>query len=433
MASTTPWRKQPYLDVYRNHHGLVSHKWTQFPFIYDLILQARIEAGRPLTLLEIGVQNGGSLEIWKKYLPPGSEIHGMDINLACLTLKFSDGIQFHLGSATDLEFVNAIFRDTRFDVVLDDGSHMQGDIVSTFLNLFKKLKPGGVYIVEDLQTSYWLEYGGALGRHDSAIEFFKRMVDGINGDYSTGQAPKAGTDAIPFLSLYREEVASIAFYDSVCAITRYHAPKRERFAMVAAGENANVASLPPEQTVENRAPQLAVAQAVFTGEDAPSDPVSEFERLLGRGIEAVHRDCLEQAAAIFSELLYRYPQDPLPPAWMAIVCAGFGLADGAQDFISQAQTLAPERADLKAALGETFLKAGNPELGAQYLRDALANQPDLWAAYPALAQSLFETGNDDEAIAVLESAVAAIPPAQAAIRQTLVEMLPGNGEIESPQ
>src|SRR5215510_14899693 len=99
IRASQVWKRQSYYDVYRNHQEYAGHKWTHYPFVYDQIFDRYLDAGKPLCLLEIGVQNGGSLEIWKKYLPPGSEIHGIDINTKCLELVFSDDIHFHLGSA----------------------------------------------------------------------------------------------------------------------------------------------------------------------------------------------------------------------------------------------------------------------------------------------------------------------------------------------
>ena len=58
--------------------------------------------------------------------------------------------------------MNKTFKDIEFDIILDDGSHIQKDIIETFKNMFKKLKPGGAYMAEDLHSSYvgWL--GGGL-------------------------------------------------------------------------------------------------------------------------------------------------------------------------------------------------------------------------------------------------------------------------------
>src|SRR5206468_3414241 len=72
------------VDTFLGHDGHVSDKWEHYLAIYELEL-ARFGAN-PIHLLEIGVQNGGSLEIWAKYLPTGSSIVGLDIDPACASL-----------------------------------------------------------------------------------------------------------------------------------------------------------------------------------------------------------------------------------------------------------------------------------------------------------------------------------------------------------
>jgi ubiquinone/menaquinone biosynthesis C-methylase UbiE len=172
-----------YFEVYKGHTGFVSDKWIHYFSIYDLLFTHIIEAGKPITLLEIGVQNGDSLEIWKKYLPENSRIYGVDIDEKCGELKFSDNISFHLGNASDDDFMNRIFKNIDFDVILNDGSHLSKEVIKTFINMFPKIKPGGIYIVEDLHASYWKSYGGGFRQKKASIEFFKRLIDALNFDY----------------------------------------------------------------------------------------------------------------------------------------------------------------------------------------------------------------------------------------------------------
>jgi len=174
---------KPYLELCREHEGYVSHKWGHYLFIYDILLDRFIRKEKPITLLEIGVQNGGSLEIWGKYLPKGSQIHGIDIDPKCTSLAFENNIHFHLGDASNQECVNTVFQGLEFDVILDDGSHINNDVIKTFTYLFPKLKNGGIYIIEDLHTSYWGNFGGGLRRKRSSIEYFKNLIDIINADY----------------------------------------------------------------------------------------------------------------------------------------------------------------------------------------------------------------------------------------------------------
>ena len=71
----------------------------------------------------------------------------------------------------------------RLDIIIDDGSHMNSHIIDTFKYLFPRLHDDGIYVAEDLQTSYWESYGGnsfCLDRFRSAVNYFKSLLDGLN-------------------------------------------------------------------------------------------------------------------------------------------------------------------------------------------------------------------------------------------------------------
>lgn len=136
---------------------------------------------QPLRLLEIGVggyadreSGGNSLRMWK-YFFPRAEIFSLDIedkrHLA------EERIHIFHGSQSDGEFLERVMAATGpLDIVIDDGSHRSADIIFSFEKLFPCLKPGGHYVVEDTQTSYWPDYGDS----PTAMDYFKKLVDGLN-------------------------------------------------------------------------------------------------------------------------------------------------------------------------------------------------------------------------------------------------------------
>lgn len=313
------WKKQAYFDIYKNIKGYASHKWTHYPFIYDQIFEPYLNLGKPLCLLEIGVQNGGSLETWEKYLPPGSEIHGMDINPKCLELNFDENIHFHPGNAADELFVHKLFSDKSFDVIIDDGSHLCNEVIATFLHLFKKLNPGGVYIIEDLHTSYWEAFGGGLYNKNSSIEFFKQIIDALNAYHIPTKQLLNHADFAPLLELCYSEVASISFFDSICSITRFGKTKSTPFSTMINGnvfkvasensfnnrlndklkdiENARLMYSIPNAPLNQNTPQLVpmAAQGIRFGENLPGEPfqiytaaqASAFQRQWQRRIDYI--------------------------------------------------------------------------------------------------------------------------------------------------
>ena len=92
-----------------------------------------------------------------------------------------NNIFVEIGSQDDPDFLKYVIdKFGPFDMILDDGSHMNSHIIFSFLNLIDSLKSEGVYIVEDSCTSYWEEYEGGFRKSGTAIEFFKNMVDDVN-------------------------------------------------------------------------------------------------------------------------------------------------------------------------------------------------------------------------------------------------------------
>lgn len=169
--------------IYNNHEGKVTDKWSSFLGHYDALFSSfRKEA---VSILEVGVQNGGSLEIWSEYFPNARKIIGCDVDSRCNDLKYDDPrISFVFGNVCDGKVQKSIFDiSSEFDLIIDDGSHASSDIIQTFLDLWPVLKDGGLYIIEDLHCSYWLEYEGGVNNPFSAINFFKNIIDIINFEH----------------------------------------------------------------------------------------------------------------------------------------------------------------------------------------------------------------------------------------------------------
>jgi cephalosporin hydroxylase len=132
-----------------------------------------------LKILEIGVFNGGSLKMWSMFYP-NSNVIGIDINSDCKQYE-DERINIEIGSQVDSDFLKFIINKYGpFDMILDDGSHINKHVIFSFEVLFDAIQSGGVYVVEDSVTSYWKDYGGGKLNPDSMIEYFKRLVDHVN-------------------------------------------------------------------------------------------------------------------------------------------------------------------------------------------------------------------------------------------------------------
>ncbi|WP_163266347.1 glycosyltransferase [Chelativorans alearense] len=214
-------------ELYAEHNGKVSDKWTIYLETYEQLL-SRFR-NRPVRLLEIGVQNGGSLEIWRKYFPKAKVIVGCDINPDCRKLTFgSKKIALIVGDANSDEVEHEILAQSpQFDIIIDDGSHKSSDIVRSFALYFGHLAEGGIYIAEDLHCSYWQEFEGGLYDPYSSMSFFKRLLDILNHEH--WGTPHERVDALAaFANRYSTtfdetllaSIHSVEFVNSVCVLTK---------------------------------------------------------------------------------------------------------------------------------------------------------------------------------------------------------------------
>lgn len=146
----------------------------------------------PIKILEIGVYRGDSLLMWKHYYPK-STIIGIDIDYNCVKYQNEDkDIWIEIGSQNNHLFLNSIIKKWgKFDLIIDDGSHINSDVIFTFKNLIDSLNKSGIYVIEDTSCSYWEEYGGGYRKDGTVIEFFKNLVEDINfnGDFLRNKEP----------------------------------------------------------------------------------------------------------------------------------------------------------------------------------------------------------------------------------------------------
>jgi len=115
---------------------------------YEFFLQCF--RNQPIRLLELGIFQGASLRMWQEYFPH-AEIFGVDIREGCS--QYEDE-RIHI-IQTDLSNVDAVIRlkDIRPQIIIDDASHIVSHQLLALFTLFDVLPSGGVYILEDLETS----------------------------------------------------------------------------------------------------------------------------------------------------------------------------------------------------------------------------------------------------------------------------------------
>lgn len=167
-------------QLHREKTGKVSDKWASYlPYYQSLLAGMQDQA---IDMLEIGVQNGGSLETWSRYFTQAKHIIGCDIDEKCRLLAYDDPrVKVVVGDANaDGVFQEITQCSEGFDLIIDDGSHTSSDILGSFVKYFPVLRPNGVFIIEDTHTLYMNDWGGGILNEQSAYAFFKKLVDVLN-------------------------------------------------------------------------------------------------------------------------------------------------------------------------------------------------------------------------------------------------------------
>jgi hypothetical protein len=214
-------------DAFDEHRAAGSRSITKhenYFGVYDRCLEPFRD--RPITLLEIGVQHGGSIQMWKRFLHPDSTVVGLDIYPACKQYE-EPGIRIFIGDQSDKTFLEEVISQVGpVDVVIDDGSHIPSHQIASFEYLFAEgLAQGGVYVVEDCHTSYWPRYGGGVRRKGTFIEYAKRAIDDFNWWHIEGRrAPKGWLTDI---------LDSVSFHSSVVVL---HKGEMRAFSEVQVGD-----------------------------------------------------------------------------------------------------------------------------------------------------------------------------------------------------
>jgi hypothetical protein len=167
------------LDAFVSNQGNIVHKWHHYIPIYDKYLHPY--KNKAVKILEIGVSQGGSIQMWRKYFGEGATIYGIDIDPDCSRFNNSCG-QIRIGSQVDTKFLDSVVDEMGgLDIVFDDGSHDMRHIPVTLSHLFPALNYGGLYIIEDLHTSYWKRFGGG---YSSKMNFFSFIIEIVHGMHS---------------------------------------------------------------------------------------------------------------------------------------------------------------------------------------------------------------------------------------------------------
>ena len=171
----------------------------------------------PVRVLEIGIggyadpdRGGASLRMWQRYFQRGL-VHGLDISRKSVSGPRIMTIQ---GDQSDAAFLDELGRQLGpFDVIIDDGSHLNDHVQISFHALFPHVRPGGLYVVEDLQTAYWPSWGGHPDAGaGTSMGMLKSFVDGLN--HAEVRDPRGGG------SYTERNISGISFHHNIAFVEK---------------------------------------------------------------------------------------------------------------------------------------------------------------------------------------------------------------------
>ena len=145
-----------------------------FPIYENYLKKFR---NKKINILEIGVESGNSLRIWSDYFSK-AKIIGLDIEKKDFKIKKSE--IFCGGQADENILKKIINKYKKFDVIIDDGSHINSDVIMSFNFLFPYLSENGLYFIEDTQTSYMPNWGGDavnFNNKKTIMNFIRSLAD----------------------------------------------------------------------------------------------------------------------------------------------------------------------------------------------------------------------------------------------------------------
>lgn len=244
------------------------NKMAHYATVYESVFGDR---NRVVRMLEIGVNLGGSLELWRKYFThPGSVIVGIDYNPACLQFEDPENNMFiRIGRQQDPKFLQDVIQEFGpFDIVVDDGSHIPSFTLRSFQHLFLHgLRDHGIYAVEDLHACYHpgnaepfpenSDFAGANDGSPQFIQFVMFLLDVMHAHYRQTPTGEAMDKWEPSNPVYQREfqvplittmLESVQMFNDLVVIRR-GAPELPR--MIRRWSRERMAATRPPADVDN--------------------------------------------------------------------------------------------------------------------------------------------------------------------------------------
>ena len=193
------------LSIYKlfNKSKKYSIKWSSYFQVYEKIFSHY--RNKKIKFVEIGVANGGSLFMWKKYFGKKAKIIGIDLNPKAKKLE-KNGFKIYIGNQSDKKFWKNFYKkEGKVDLILDDGGHKNLQQISTVHHSLPYIKDGGKIVVEDTGTSYVKKEFNNPSKY-SFINYAKNVIDAIHR-----RSPLLKKE----LNFYSKKIFLVEFFESI--------------------------------------------------------------------------------------------------------------------------------------------------------------------------------------------------------------------------
>jgi hypothetical protein len=214
-----------YLSAYQRH-------FERFRFANPVILE--IGCGYPGSEKENRLGMGGSLSLWHEYFGNGSTVIGIDILPDCKQYEdLSSRIHIEIGSQVDQLFLeHVVDKYGPFDIIIDDGSHLDHHMETTFMMLFPYLKNKGVYAVEDLDG--FVESQNSFASNKRFVSFAQDLALRLQ-KYSERISEQERLGLLDYqthcLTPLDCMLKSVNFYRNLCVVEKEFSPRSDQMPM----------------------------------------------------------------------------------------------------------------------------------------------------------------------------------------------------------
>jgi tetratricopeptide repeat protein/methyltransferase family protein len=292
---------------------------------------------RPVRLLEIGIGGyefarlgGASLAMWADYFPNG-RILGIDV--CAKTLELDPRVSIRQGSQDDAAFLTRMSSEHGpFDIAIDDGSHVPAHVIASFNVLFPLLADGGLYVIEDVQSTFWPQFGGSVLDGGGTMQLARTMLEHLHHAEIAIVQPER-----PVSELVRS-IRSFRAWHNVFAIEK--------------GDNSEPSNF------NFRLDNVHAARAVRTIKDelARAPTPAGYANLIDMHMRA--RD-LREAWNLLEEALARWPGEPVVLFAAYRAARHSGNPPLAVEFLRRLAALEPDNAAVQALLRKTEAEAAS--------------------------------------------------------------------------